>query len=177
MSEAPTTTTDGTVRSTTEDSVRSTTEDSAYRQTVHVNLSVRDAASALDFYARAFGAVTESRVLMGTTVVHSEVRFGNSLLTVAEQWPQFGGVAPTPDGPTHASVTLDVPDVDAAFTRALAAGATVVSEPADQFHGDRTASLRCPFGHRWFLSQHLEDLTEAEMQRRTDEWMAAQATS
>ncbi len=148
----------------------------ADRQTVHVNLSVEDAASALDFYARAFGAVTESRVVMGDAVVHSEVRIGNSLMTVAEQWPELGGVAPTPDGPTHTSITLDVPDVDAAFTRAVAAGATAVSEPADQFHGDRTATLRCPFGHRWFLSQHLEDLTEAEMQRRTDEWMAAQAT-
>lgn len=161
MPEAPASTTDSTVR----------------RQTVHVNLSVEDAASALDFYARAFGAVTESRVLMGGAVVHSEVRIGNSLLTVAEQWPEFGGVAPSPDGPTHASITLDVPDVDAAFARAVAAGATTVSEPADQFHGDRTATLRCPFGHRWFLSQHLEDLSEAEMQRRTDEWMATQTTS
>jgi len=67
-----------------------------------------------------------------------------------------------------------VTDTDEAFARAVGAGATAVDAPADQFHGGRTAAVRDPFGHRWFLNHQVEDVSPEEMQRRTDAWVASQ---
>lgn len=140
--------------------------------TVHANISVTGSVAALDFYSRAFGAEVVSTLEAGGLVMHSVLRLGSSTFTVAEAVPDFGSVAPDPEGPTHASFTLHVADVDAAYTRAVDAGARSVAAPADQFHGDRTATLRCPYGHRWFLSQHIEDVSNEEVERRMLAWMA-----
>jgi PhnB protein len=142
--------------------------------TLHPNLSVDDPKAAIDFYQRAFGAELVYAVEAFGTVVHSDLRLGDSTFTVAAAMPTFGAAAPAADGPTHASFTVDVDDTDTAFKRAVDAGATAVDEPSDQFHGGRTAQLRDPFGHRWFLNHQTEVVSPEEMQRRTDAWVASQ---
>lgn len=146
----------------------------AGKSTLHTNISVVGAAAAIDFYVRALGAELIDTLEAAGTVMHSELRLGNSTFTVAEAMPEWSAAAPDRDGPTHASFTVHVADVDAAYTRAVAAGAVSVAEPADQFHGDRTASLRDPCGHRWFLTQRIEEVSNEEVQRRMLNWMATQ---
>ena len=142
--------------------------------TLHPNLSVEDPKRAIDFYQRAFGAELVYAIEAFGTVVHSDLRLGDSTFTVAAAMPSFGATAPTSEGPTHASFTLDVEDTDAAFARAVEAGAIAVDAPSDQFHGGRTAQLRDPFGHRWFLNHQIEEVSPEEMQRRTNSWVASQ---
>ena len=139
---------------------------------LHPNISVVGAEAAIDFYVAAFGATLVMAVRAGGQVVHSDLTLGDTGFTVAEAMPTFGSVAPTVDGPTHASFTIEVDDPDAAFARAVGAGAIAVEAPSDGFHGGRIATVRCPFGHRWFLNQTVEVLDEAELQRRVDAWAA-----
>jgi PhnB protein len=134
------------------------------------NLTVDRGLDALDYYQRAFGAEVVRKLVMDGKLMHSELRIGDSLLTVAEPFP--GSVPPDPEQPVHASILLYTADVDGVYARAIDAGATAVNEPADQFHGDRAGSLRDPFGHRWMLATHTEDMSEAEMQRRMESAMA-----
>jgi PhnB protein len=134
------------------------------------NLTVDRGLDALDYYQRAFGAEIVRQLVLDGKLMHSELRIGDSLLTVAEPFP--GSVAPDPEQPVHASILLYTEDVDGVYARAIEAGATAVNEPADQFHGDRAGSLRDPFGHRWMLATHTEDMSEAEMQRRLEDAMA-----
>jgi PhnB protein len=140
-------------------------------RTITPNLTVDRGLDALDYYQRAFGAQIVRRLVVDGKVMHAELRIGDSLITVAEPFP--GSVAPDPEQPVHASVLLYTEDVDAAYARAVQAGATPVNEPADQFHGDRAGSLRDPFGHRWMLATHTEDMSDEELQRRTEEIMSA----
>ena len=135
------------------------------------HLFVDGAARALDFYERAFGAEVVRRLVMGDRIMFAEVRVGDSLFTLADPIPDHGA-PPDPQAVVSAWITLYTDDVDAVYTRAVEAGATAINEPADQFHGDRAGSLRDPFGHRWALATHTEDMTEAEMQRRMEEAFA-----
>jgi PhnB protein len=80
--------------------------------------------------------------------------------------------APKPDEPLSSSILIYTEDVDALYDRAIEAGATELNRPSDQFHGDRAGSLKDPYGHRWMLATHTEDMSEEEMQRRTEEAMA-----
>ena len=136
------------------------------------NLAVDGGARALDFYTRAFGAEVVRRIDAGGLVVHSELRIGDSLFTVTDAMPEYGIGAPDPGGPVPASMLIYCDDVDTLFARAIAAGATEVTPVGDSFHGDRVGSLRDPFGHRWTIGTHTEDMSQAEMQRRTDEYLA-----
>lgn len=142
--------------------------------TLHPNLSVDDPQAAIDFYVRAFGAELVYAVEAGGVVVHSDLRLGESTFTVAQAMPAYGAAAPSGDGPTHASFTVEVADTDAAFARAVEAGAIVVDAPSDQFHGGRIAQVRDPFGHRWFLNHQTEVVAPDELQRRVDAWAAEQ---
>ena len=129
------------------------------------HLAIDDVAAALEFYPRAFGATERLRLsLPDGSIAHAELELNGALVTLGAAIPAYGLRAPDKDGPVQVAITLSVPDVDAAYTRALDAGATGMSEPADQFHGDRTASLRCPFGHKWILQQHLRDVSQEEAQ-------------
>jgi PhnB protein len=133
-------------------------------------LIVHGAAKAIDFYQRAFGAVELFR-LDGPdgTLAHAEIRIGNSPVMLAD------GTSGYPDpltlGGSSVSFMIYVPDVDAAFARAIAAGATVKRPVADQFYGDRTGTLADPFGHVWSLATHVEDVAPEEMDRRLKEMM------
>ena len=139
------------------------------------NIAVAGGADAITFYERAFGAEVIRRLDAGDMVMHAELRIGDSLLTLCDEMPQYGLKAPDPDAPVPVALLIYTEDADALHARAVQAGATVVSEVADQFHGDRAGSVRCPFGHRWMIATHTEDMSEAEMQRRTDEFMAKSA--
>jgi PhnB protein len=128
-------------------------------------LIVGGAAKAIDFYQRAFGAVELFRLPNPDgTLGHAEIRIGNSPIMLADAMD--GNPDPLKLGGSAVSFMLYVPDVDAAFARAVAAGATVKRPVADQFYGDRTGTLADPFGHVWSLSTHVEDVSPAEMDRR-----------
>lgn len=123
------------------------------------------AADAIAFYQRAFGAVELSR-LPGPDgrVMHASVRIGDSVLMLNDEWPEMGAVGPTKLGGTAVTIHLYVTDVDAAVAQAAAAGAKVTMPPADMFWGDRYAQIEDPFGHKWSLATHLEDLTPEQIQ-------------
>jgi PhnB protein len=136
-------------------------------------LAVAGAARALAFYAAAFGARERTR-LDGPngSIGHAEIEIGDSVVMLADPWPQ-GHFVP-PDGEkASVSIHLYVPDVDAAFARAVAAGAAVLRPVETMFYGDRTGGLRDPFGHHWHLATHVEDVAPEEIRRRMDKMMAS----
>lgn len=131
-------------------------------------LTVREVDKAIDFYTRALGADERMRILGpdGTRTMHAEIKIGNSIVMLGEEQPQRGCRGPQTLGGTPVSLYLYVEDVDKAFHRATAAGATVTMPVADMFWGDRGGQLTDPFGHKWFLATHMEDVTQDELQKR-----------
>ena len=131
-------------------------------------LSIRGAAQAIDFYKRAFGATERFRMSGpdGKTVGHAEIVIGDSIVMLADEFPQFGNTSPQTLNGTPVCFGLYVKDADAAYQRALDAGATVLKPIADQFYGDRAGTIQDPFGHKWTLMTHKEDLTPEELQTR-----------
>ena len=129
-------------------------------------ITVHDGNAALDFYARAFGATEVLRLPMGDKIAHAEVRIGDSVIMLSDEWPEMGKLSPRSRGGATAGLMVYLPDVDAAFARAIAAGATEERAIEDQFYGDRSGTLVDPFGHSWTLSTHVEDVPEDEIQRR-----------
>ena len=138
--------------------------------TLTPSLVVDDGPAALDFYQRAFGATIRRKLELGGKLMHCELQLGDSIFTVNEPFPESR--APEPGEANTVSLLIYVEDADALQDRALAAGATSINKVADQFHGDRAGSLRDPFGHRWMLATHTEDMSEEEMRRRMEEAMS-----
>jgi PhnB protein len=134
--------------------------------TVTPRLVVSDGAAAIDFYTRAFAAeeLGERFTLPSGELIHAEIRIGDSVVMIAQDTGD--GPARAPDGPVTAIMATYWEDVDAAWERALAAGAEVIFPLADQFYGERGGRLRDPFGHQWMLSARTEDLTHEEIVRR-----------
>jgi PhnB protein len=143
--------------------------------TITPHLAITDVEAALDFYLKAFGAQERLRLTMPDgAVAHAEILIGgDGLVTLGAALPMFQLAAPDPDEFVQVAITVFGPDVDARYERAIAAGATSLSEPADQFHGDRTAAVRCPFGHKWILATHLHDVSPEEQQRLLTQMLAA----
>ena len=141
--------------------------------TVTPVLAVEGGVEALKFYERAFGAEVRLKLVMGGKLMHSELLIGNSIVCVNDSFPEFGSVAPSADEPVPVALMIYTEDCDALYNRAVQAGATAVNQPSDTFHGDRAGSLRDPYGHRWMIVTHIEDMSEAEMQRRTEEAMSS----
>jgi PhnB protein len=135
-------------------------------------LTVANGLEALDFYEQAFGAEVLRKLVMGGKLMYSELRLADSIFSVNDPFEDYGMAAPKPDEPISVSILIYTEDVDALYDRAIAAGATELNRPADQFHGDRAGSLKDPYGHKWMLATHTEDMSEEEMQRRTEEAMA-----
>jgi PhnB protein len=131
-------------------------------------ITVEDPEAALDFYERALGAETTLRLMMGDRIGHAEFRLGDSHVMVGGEWPAMGICAPTTLGGTAVRLSVYVPDVDACFARAVAAGAQPDYTPRDQFYGDRMAAVTDPFGHRWMLHTHIRDVSTEEMQAAMD---------
>jgi PhnB protein len=125
---------------------------------------VPDADAAAAWYARAFGAAEESRIpLPGGGVLSVVLRFGDSRVHLASEFPEFGVVSPLTIGGTATVLQINTDDADALWSRALEAGADVHHELADQFWGERHGQLTDPFGHRWNIAQHLRDVPADEI--------------
>jgi PhnB protein len=134
------------------------------------NLVVDGGAAAIDFYERAFGAEVTARLEAGGMLVHAALRIGDSLVTLCDAMPSHGMVAPDREAPVSAFITLYVEDADALHAQAIAAGATQINPIADHVHGDRAGSVRDPFGHRWAIATHIEDVSAEEIERRMAEY-------
>ena len=134
------------------------------------NLVVDGGAEAIDFYARAFGARAQTRLEAGGMLVHAALRIGDSLVTLCDAMPDHGFVAPERAAPVTSFITLYVEDADAVHAQAIAAGATEINPIADHLHGDRAGSVRDPFGHRWAIATHIEDVAPEEIERRMQEY-------
>lgn len=133
-------------------------------------LSVSDGAAALAFYQEALGAVVTLKLEDDEGHIgHAELQLAGATFTLGEEFPDLGFVSPQTLGGTPINLTLDVSDVDAATERAVRAGATVERPPADQFHGNRTATVLDPFGHRWTFRAPSESLSLDELARRAED--------
>lgn len=130
------------------------------------------AAEAIEFYREVFGFEPRGGVMTAPDgkIGHAELVLGDSVLMLADEWPDEGAAAPTP-GATGMNLHLYVEDVDAAFASAVARGSTSLREPTDQFYGDRSATIDDPWGHRWNISTHVEDVSPEEMAARAAESM------
>ena len=132
-------------------------------------LCVDGAAAAIDFYGRVFGAT--ERMRMGGPdgkVGHAELDIGTGLVMLADEFPEMGQKSPRALGGSPVTVSLYVDDVDAVFARALEAGAKEVRPVTDQFYGDRAGQFEDPWGHRWSVATHVEDVSPEEMARRAE---------
>ena len=135
-------------------------------------ISVRDAARAIDFYAKAFGARLKLRMdAPGGKVGHAEMKIGDSIMMLADEAPEMEFMSPQARGGTSVLLHLYVKDVDKTVASAVAAGARIVRPVADQFYGDRAGGIEDPFGHRWYIATHKEELTKAQIKRRMEESM------
>ncbi len=128
------------------------------------HLVCRDAAAAIDFYGRAFGAIEQFRLPMPDgKIMHACVQIGDSKLFLFDEMPEHGALGPQALKGTPVTLHLQVQDADAMFARALAAGATVAMPLADMFWGDRYGQLTDPFGHRWSIATHVRDLSPEQI--------------
>lgn len=143
-------------------------------RTITPYLVVKGAGEAMDFWVKAFGAVEVVRMPgPGGTVMHGEVKIGDSMLMLSDEFPDWGQLGPVSRGGATGSVMLYVEDCDAAFNRAVEAGCTVKMPPTDEFWGDRFAKVADPFGHEWAIATHVEDVSPEEMQKRMAERFGA----
>lgn len=136
--------------------------------TLTPHLVVKGASDAIEFYKKAFGAQEMGRVSApdGNTILHTQIKIGNSIVFLVDEFPQMGCKGPLSIGGTAVTLHLYVEDVDAAFNRAVAAGAQVTMPVADMFWGDRYGRVADPFGHHWSLATHKEDLSPAQISER-----------
>jgi len=134
---------------------------------LYAYLCVRDAAAAIDFYARAFGARELFRLTEpGGRVGHAEIDLDGHVLMLSEEYPEMGVRSPDGLGATPVTLHLHVEDADATVARAVAAGGTLERDLQDHFYGERSGTVRDPFGHRWLIGHAIEQVTPEEMQRR-----------
>jgi len=137
--------------------------------TVTPYLICKGAAAAIDYYTKVFGA-TELMRHGGPdgTVGHAEIKIGDSVIMLADEFPDLQFLSPKTVGGTAVGMMLYVADVDAVFERALAAGAREHQPLEDKFYGDRAGTLIDPFGHMWMVATHVEDVSPEEMSRRAE---------
>jgi PhnB protein len=146
--------------------------------TVTPYLAVDDAAQAIEFYKRAFGAQERMRMPMPDGKIgHAELQIGNSVIMLSDPFPQSNVKPPKEIGGTSAGVFLYVEDVDALWQQAVDAGATPTTPVEDMFWGDRFGTVTDPYGHSWQIATHKEDLTPEEIAERGREAMAAMSST
>jgi uncharacterized glyoxalase superfamily protein PhnB len=134
---------------------------------VYAYLRVYSTSEAIEFYRRAFNATELFRLQEPSgRIGHAEIRIGPATVMLSDEYPEHGIVGPRALGGTTFSIHLHVENADSAFEQAVNAGATVVRPLKDQFYGERSGTVRDPFGHEWLLGSHIEDVSTDEMQRR-----------
>ena len=140
-------------------------------------LVVDGAAEAIDFYTKAFGAKEKFRMPMGDRIGHAELLIGDSHVMLADEFPERDIRGPQARGGPSGSLMIYVDDVDTVFKQALDAGARTDGdmEVKDQFYGDRSGSLIDPFGHKWTIATHIEDVPPEEMEQRMSEFTKKQS--
>ena len=130
-------------------------------------LVIDGAADAIDFYKRAFGAEEKFRMPMGENRIgHAEIQIGDSVIMLADEWPDMGHLGPKSRGGTTVSLMVYVEDVDSTFRQAIESGASETRPVENQFWGDRMGTLTDPFGHMWSLATTVEEVSPEEMQSR-----------
>jgi PhnB protein len=131
-------------------------------------LICKNAAAAIEFYKQVFRATTSLAMnAPDGRIMHAEIKIGDSVVMLADESPEMHALSPQTVGGTPVSLLLYVPDVDATFAKAVESGATAERAVATQFYGDRTGGIVDPFGHRWYLATHVEDVSPDEMKSRT----------
>jgi PhnB protein len=144
--------------------------------TVTPSLIVRGAAEAIEYYKKAFGAQELMRMAAPEgRIGHAELKIGDSIIFLADEFPNMGAKSPQTLGGTTGSLNLYVKDVDTTFQQAIAAGGKVTMPVADMFWGDRFGSFVDPFGHSWGVLTHKEDLSPKEIEERAQEFYASMA--
>lgn len=138
------------------------------------HLVVNNAARAIEFYKKAFGAQEIMRMPMGDKIGHAELRIGDSMIMLADEWPGHNVNSPETVGGTTFSMMLYVDNVDATYKQAVAAGAKSTMEPADQFWGDRYGTVVDPFGHAWGIATHVREVSTEEMKKAMDAMMCGE---
>jgi PhnB protein len=136
------------------------------------SLAVDGAAAAIDFYCSVFGATVRMRIdAPGGKIGHAELQLGESVIMLADEFPDMGFLGPKSVGGTPVTLSVYTEDVDSVFAKALSAGAKELRAVENQFYGDRSGQFEDPFGHRWAVATHVEDVPEDEMMRRAKEVM------
>jgi PhnB protein len=134
---------------------------------VFAYLRVSDANAAMRFYAAAFGAIEKFRLVEPSRRIgHAEMQLGPSVLMLSDPFPEFGLNAPRGNGDIGCSLHLHVDNADVVSAKAVAAGASILMPPTDQFYGERSCRILDPFGHTWLIGHEIEKVTPEEMQRR-----------
>jgi PhnB protein len=134
---------------------------------------VDGAGEAIEFYEKVFGATERMRMPSpGGHIGHAELEVGDSLIMLADEHQEMGVVGPKTIGGTPVTISIYVEDVDSVFERAIEAGATELRPVKDEFYGDRSGRFEDPFGHRWAVATHVEDVPPDEMAKRAEEAMA-----
>ena len=130
-------------------------------------LIVADGAGAIVFYQQVFGATERMRLASpGGKIGHAELLIGDSVIMLADEHPEMGALAPPTVGGSPVGLHLYLEDVDAVVSRAVAAGAKLLHPIEDKFYGDRSGTIEDPFGHKWYVSTHIEDVSPEEIDRR-----------
>ena len=130
-------------------------------------LTVKGAAQAIEFYKKAFGAEEVMRFpALDGKIMHAEIRIGGAVIMLHDEAPQWNALSPQTVGDTSSSIMLYVSDADAVIKRAADAGATVTMPAADQFYGDRCGNIKDPFGHKWSIATHIEDVAPEALKQR-----------
>jgi len=134
-------------------------------------LCVRGCAKAIEFYTRIFGAKERLRMPMGDKIGHAELKIGDSVVMLADEFPEMDFLSPQARGGSAVTLHLYVKDVDAVVAKAVGAGAKLKRPVKDEFYGDRNGTVEDPFGHVWSIATHKEELTKAQIRRRMEEMM------
>lgn len=140
-------------------------------------LIINGAAKAIEFYKAAFSAKAAICMDGGGRVAHAELKMGDSKIMLADEFPEMEVHGPRKFAGTPVMIHFYTKNVDTIVSKAVAAGATVIRPPQDMFYGDRTAMVEDPFGHKWCISTHIEDVTPAKLKKRAAEYCTGQASS
>jgi uncharacterized glyoxalase superfamily protein PhnB len=137
------------------------------------NLMVSGAPNAIDFYKKALGAEERGRFAAPDgTIMHAEIKIGDSIIMLGEEMPEHGGKSPKSLGGTPVALFVYQDNVDTAWRRAIDAGGKEIMPLIDQFWGDRAGCFEDPFGHRWWLAQHIRDMTPEELNQAAEQFFS-----